>query len=113
MRCVRGGRSGVAGSLDTRGRAGWGKGCGSEGPAVAWGRAGRGQRSDGAVGRGGASPIGGWPGRSMAFHATLALHGNCVCALVIRGDYLMSTSRGGTIRLWEVGTWAALRTVPT
>ncbi len=39
------------------------------------------------------------------------LAGNTQPALAVHGDWLLSASYNGTIRVWAVGTWAGLRTV--
>ena len=43
--------------------------------------------------------------------ATLTGHEGTVCALVVEGRRLYSSSKDKTIRMWDAGTWAEWRSV--
>ncbi len=52
-----------------------------------------------------------WDVGTGALDATLEGHDDAVLVLAVHGDRLFSASFDGTIRVWAMGTWAALRTV--
>jgi hypothetical protein len=58
-----------------------------------------------------ATPIRVWDLSTGGLDATLTGHEGTVHALVVEGGRLYSASADGTIRVWDVGTWAEARSV--